>query len=63
MQVETDILMAMKPKKFIISDDTDVCLILIYLLHTGDIKANVFMQAILAESDKVLHIYKTENLT
>ena len=42
-----------------ISDDTDVFVLLLHFIFSGDIKANLLMHATFADSDKVIDITAT----
>ena len=46
-------------KAVVISDDTDVFVLLLHFISTGDIKANVLMQPTSTDSDKVIDITTT----
>ena len=46
-------------KAVVISDDTDVFVLLLHLISTGDIKAKVLMQPTSASSDKLIDITAT----
>ena len=46
-------------KTAVISDDTDVFVLLLHFISTSDIKANVLMQPTSAGSDKVIGITAT----